>query len=140
MEIFILYKFYIFFILKSYFKKNLCPQTRTAEHTCEGPPTACRLVSAQSAWGSADRHWKSNEIPFQDIGSHRPLFSFHNSIYNWGPNFKHLHTDPPGNNEKCLSSFIEISDAVFQYHTKLYVFMYIETDKRLHNFLPDASH
>ncbi|XP_036191218.1 solute carrier family 66 member 3 isoform X2 [Myotis myotis] len=110
----------------------------------QNTPARDRLPHAASfstnSRGRADRHGKSNEIPIQDVGSHRPLFSFHNSIYNWGPNFKHLHTDPPGNNEKSLSSFIEISDAVFQYHTKLYVFMYIETDKRLHNFLPDASH
>lgn len=104
MEIFILYKFYIFFILKSYFKKNLCPQTRTAEHTCKGPPAA--YFQHRRHEGVQTGRWKSSATPFRDIGSHRPPCSFHNSLYNWGPHFKHLHTDTPGNNEKCLSSFI----------------------------------
>lgn len=52
MEIFILYKFYIFFILKSYLKKKkkkAVPQTRTAEHPREGNGT--RLWSQHTQCG-----------------------------------------------------------------------------------------
>lgn len=49
MEIFILYKFYISFIFKTYFKKKkkAVPQTGTAKHTCEGKACAA-LVRAQT--------------------------------------------------------------------------------------------
>lgn len=51
MEIFILYKFYISFIFKTYFlkkKEKAVPQTGTAKHTCEGKACA-PLVWAQTA-------------------------------------------------------------------------------------------
>lgn len=116
MEIFILYKFYIFFIfnLKKKKKKSCAPKPEPRR--APAGARRARAVPARTAWSAGRALREHDAVPVRR--GQRPLH-FHNSIYKRGSNSLHVSTrTPEAINEKYLTSFIKILD-VFQYRIEL---------------------
>ena len=78
MEIFILYNFYIFFIFKSYLKKNICaPKPELQNTPAREPPTARTFTSStDSISAGAHSTQERKKTQFQDTGRPEAIIQF----------------------------------------------------------------
>lgn len=118
MEIFILYKFYIFFIFNLILKKQK-QKPVPPNHSCSPRLREWRAHPvSQTAWGCRLGSGTRARRSFSMSGGQQPL-SFHNRISTWGANSLNISTLTLEAISVKMSSFIEILDNAFQYHTKL---------------------
>lgn len=140
MEIFILYKFYIFFILKSYLKtktkqkkKKRCALKPELQNI---PVREMACVSGLSTDSMEERRRGNERITgfsFSTSVGQRPRFSFTTVSVFWGSNSLNISTlTPEGINEKCLLPSSKYQMMYFNITPNpVYVYVHKETDKRL---------
>lgn len=139
MEIFILYKFYIFFILKSYFKKKSVPPNQNHRTHLRG--TASRTPPSFSTDGRRGCRPDTGGVtrfPFRTAAA-----TGHSSVsttvsVTGDPPLNTSTLTPQGTTKNVLVPSLKYRMTYFS-TTPNCVFMCIGTGKRPHSFLPDAS-